>query len=60
MAVEDHQPAAAGARRRVKLKLNTHAGGYNPADCGDSQRVDLPDSYKRYLMRTSASASRWK
>lgn len=50
MAQEDHQPPMVRGRR-VKMKY-AHAGGYNPPVIviHGNQVLDLPDSYKRYLM----------
>lgn len=50
MATDDHQPPLVRGRR-VKLKY-AHAGGYNPpiVVIHGNQLLDLPDSYKRYLM----------
>lgn len=50
MAEEDHQPPLIRGRK-VKMKY-AHAGGYNPpiVVIHGNHVVDLPDSYKRYLM----------
>lgn len=51
MAVNEHQPPLVRGRR-IKLKY-AHAGGYNPpiVIIHGTQVKDLPDSYKRYLIK---------